>query len=43
MNINAINETIKTLAEMINNIASVALKLIIIGLIIVVEQWIEHV
>ena len=30
------------LSELINNIASVALKLIIIGLLIVVEQWIEN-
>jgi len=38
---NAFNQTLKTMAELINNAASVALKLIIIGFIIVIEQWIE--
>jgi len=42
MNFNAINEAIKTIADLINNAASVALKLIVIGLLIVVEQWIEN-
>ncbi len=32
----------KNIAELINNLASVALKLLIIGLLIVIEQWVEN-
>mgnify|MGYP000394339211 CR=1 FL=1 len=42
MNFSGINEAVKTLADLINNMASVALKLIIIGLLIVIEQWVEN-
>jgi len=42
MNFNAVNETVKTIAELINNLATVALKLLVIGLLIVVEQWVEN-
>ena len=42
MNFTAINETLKIIAELINNLASVALKLIVIGLLIVFEQWVEN-
>jgi len=42
MNFSAVNETVKTIAELINNLATVALKLLVIGLLIVVEQWIEN-
>jgi len=42
MNLSGVNESIKTLAELINNLASVALKLILIGAVLLFEQWIEH-
>lgn len=42
MNFSAVNETVKTLAELINNLASVALKIFVIGALIVIEQWVEQ-
>jgi len=42
VNVGAINETLRTIAELINNLAAIALKLIIIGVIIVIEQWLQH-
>jgi len=39
MTLNGINVFLRTLSEIINQSASVALKLVIIGLLIVIEQW----
>jgi len=42
MNFTAINETLKTIAKLIDHLVSVALKLILIGAVIVFEQWVEN-
>jgi len=42
LNLSALNEALKTIAELINNMASVALKLMAIGAIIVFEQWVQN-
>jgi len=40
--VGTLNETLRTIAELINNLATIALKLIMIGVFIVIEQWIQH-